>query len=104
MDVLLKDQDEESDDGYDSDLFENPEKASEFKCPICTCIAKDPVETEPCGHLYCRGCLQTHLKVKSLSDLNAATETQICPSCRTPIQETSRSVRPSPITKYLHPI
>ena len=33
-------EEEESDDGYDSDLFENPEKAAEFKCPICTCICK----------------------------------------------------------------
>eukprot|EP01084_Bolivina_argentea_P303135 523300_1 len=81
---------EESDDGYDSDLFENPEKAAEFKCPICTCIAKDPIETEPCGHLYCKGCLQSHLNVNSVSDLNNDTPSY-CPSCREPIQETSRS-------------
>eukprot|EP01084_Bolivina_argentea_P221238 374752_1 len=85
---------EESDDGYDSDLFINPEKASEFKCPICTCICKDPIETEPCGHLYCRGCLKLHLNVNSMSDINTNEnnkEAALCPSCREPIQNTSRS-------------
>ena len=30
----------ESDGGYDSELFDDRDKAAEFKCPICTCIAK----------------------------------------------------------------
>lgn len=84
---------EESDDGYDSDLFLNAEKAAEFKCAICTCICKDPVETTPCGHLYCRGCLQSHLNINSVSDLNKKQEEELscCPSCRAAIEETSSS-------------
>ena len=30
------------------------------ECPICLLAMRDPVQTE-CGHLFCRGCLETAL-------------------------------------------
>eukprot|EP01080_Neovahlkampfia_damariscottae_P001147 gene1147-10661_t len=51
--------------------FDNLEK--ELRCAICLEIWKDPC-TPPCGHIFCKECLELALKSKRL-----------CPLCKIPI-------------------
>ena len=43
------------DEEYDFEFVE--ELKDEYKCPVCLCAMKNPVQTKSCGHRYCRGCL-----------------------------------------------
>ncbi|KAK0716491.1 PUA-like domain-containing protein [Apiosordaria backusii] len=47
----------------------------EFNCPICFELFYEPVTT-PCGHTYCRPCLQT---------ITGISEDCFCPVCRQPL-------------------
>jgi TNF receptor-associated factor 4 len=59
--------------GYDYSFVDN-EKSSEYTCPICALVLRDPVQTS-CGHLFCSSCLA---KLKN-RNRNGFT----CPTCRT---------------------
>ncbi|ETO36808.1 tumor necrosis factor receptor-associated factor 6-like protein [Reticulomyxa filosa] len=69
--------------GYDSEDFveEDHDKASKFRCAICTCIAREPTETQPCGHLFCKDCLSSYLSHNQ----------SVCPNCRSEIQSKNAS-------------
>ena len=55
-------------------------------------ICRDPVETEPCGHLFCKACIELHLGVESISNINNVDLTdKCCPTCRSGIESTSQS-------------
>lgn len=53
------------------DRFVNSTGADEYRCPICTEISLNLVETNPCGHLFCEECLAVHLQKR-----------HNCPTCR----------------------
>ena len=40
--------------------FEAARFVTQHECPVCLSAMRDPVQTE-CGHLFCRGCLETAL-------------------------------------------
>lgn len=52
---------------------------SKTECPLCVDIFDDPVMTT-CGHLFCRGCLETHLSQ------HREIEGAPCPVCAKPVQ------------------
>jgi len=47
------------------------EPSDGLKCLICLEVAKDPVQHETCGRLYCEECIERYGK------------DQPCPNCRT---------------------
>ena len=47
------------------------EPDDELKCLICLDVARDPLQHEECGKLFCRECLEKHGKKKP------------CPNCKT---------------------
>ncbi|XP_015193294.2 tripartite motif-containing protein 16-like protein isoform X1 [Lepisosteus oculatus] len=47
----------------------------QFSCSVCLELLRDPV-TIPCGHSYCRGCIERHW------DGGAAAGVYSCPQCR----------------------
>ena len=46
------------------------EPDDELKCLICLEVARDPLQHEACGKLFCKDCLEKHGKDKP------------CPNCR----------------------
>nr|XP_015195293.1 PREDICTED: tripartite motif-containing protein 52-like isoform X2 [Lepisosteus oculatus] len=48
----------------------------ELQCPVCLGLFSDPV-TLPCGHTFCRGCLESYLATD--------VPVHLCPECRAPI-------------------
>ena len=42
--------------GHDNNFLETP--PDEFTCLIFHCVAKDPLQTQCCGKLYCKSCLE----------------------------------------------
>ena len=67
---LINDSANQLDDEYSEDF----EVEDEFNCVICLDLMYQPVTT-PCGHTYCKQCLQDALEVKPE-----------CITCREPIQ------------------
>ncbi|XP_042308822.1 LOW QUALITY PROTEIN: E3 ubiquitin/ISG15 ligase TRIM25-like [Sceloporus undulatus] len=51
--------------------------SEELECPICLSLLRSPVTT-PCGHNFCRGCLQALWQASSSPSLLS------CPQCRSP--------------------
>lgn len=56
--------------GWDSCLFVDVERATDFQCGICQEVVRDAVQLQ-CGHLFCDLCIQRAFKYKLQ-----------CPSCR----------------------
>ena len=71
----------------DLDLFEDKKLVSEYLCPLCQGVYFNPV-SDPCGHLFCRNCLNLSL------ENNGAIKT--CPILKTnfPFNEEERIIRP----------
>ncbi len=46
----------ESVGGYDADFVE--ELDDDFRCVVCLDAMKDPYQIVPCGHRFCRSCLE----------------------------------------------
>ena len=40
--------------GYDADFATSV--PSEYECPICTLVFRDPIQIEECGHRFCQSC------------------------------------------------
>ncbi|XP_070702090.1 zinc-binding protein A33 [Pempheris klunzingeri] len=57
--------------------------ALELTCPICLQLFSEPVSL-PCGHLYCRGCLQT---------MGEGLDQHNCPECQAEYQGTKDLVK-----------
>ena len=55
--------------GYDCDFVEAP--PDELLCLICTFVAREPMQMDCCGKVYCKACL-TELNKRSYK----------CPQCR----------------------
>ena len=55
--------------GHDKNFLEAP--PDELTCLICHCVARDPLQTQCCGKLYCKSCLERLRQ-------NEGT----CPTCR----------------------
>ena len=65
---------QQGDDGVDDDDDE--------PCPVCWNDIKDEVHTLPCGHEFCKGCIQDVKKHAQTRCIIAS-----CPVCRGPIQQ-----------------
>ena len=61
----------------DEDLFVDV-LPDHLKCPICLCVLQSPFQT-PCGHRFCRDCIQPVLKTRN----------NVCPKDRTVIDATN---------------
>ena len=46
------------------------EPDAELKCAICLCVAKDPLQHQECGKLFCKECIEKH------------GEDEPCPHCK----------------------
>ena len=57
--------------GYDCDFLEPPPDA--LLCLICTFVAREPMQMDCCGKLYCKHCLNEHSKLS---------QQFTCPHCR----------------------
>ena len=55
--------------GYDCDFLEPPPDA--LLCLICTFVAREPMQMDCCGRVYCKHCLTENRK-----------RSVICPQCR----------------------
>ena len=55
--------------GYDCDFLEPPPDA--LLCLICTFVAREPMQMDCCGRVYCNECLTENKKYSSQ-----------CPQCR----------------------
>ena len=55
--------------GHDKNYLETP--PDDLTCLICHSVARDPLQTQCCGKLYCKSCLERHSQ-------NEGT----CPTCR----------------------
>ena len=44
--------------GYDVEFVSKP--AYDFSCAICLSTMKNPVQTIPCSHQFCEGCITRH--------------------------------------------
>lgn len=61
-------------------VFLRPREAKNYQCAIClTDVAKDPMETDPCGHIFCRNCWMQLKEHNPHAQIN-------CPCCRTRIK------------------
>jgi len=68
--------------GRDSNMFLNDVDTS-LLCPICLGVLTDPQDT-PCGHTFCKGCIQLHLQ-----------KAAVCPLDQSPIS--MKDLRRSPV-------
>jgi len=45
--------------GYDVDFVENIcTNAEDIKCAICLLILREPLQANPCGHRFCKSCIE----------------------------------------------
>ncbi|KAM7219409.1 hypothetical protein V8F06_005143 [Rhypophila decipiens] len=56
-------------------------------CPICLEVFVDPVETRPCEHYFCDGCLKHYCRTPTVRHCNFNFS---CPECRGPIKAVLR--------------
>ncbi|XP_067052169.1 TNF receptor-associated factor 4-like isoform X2 [Acropora muricata] len=61
--------------GYDDEFVDEVE--DELTCPICHSPLKEAVQTRPCGHRFCRICIEYHITSKE-----TAGQPIYCPICR----------------------
>eukprot|EP01112_Ceratiomyxa_fruticulosa_P014623 TRINITY_DN4205_c0_g1_i1.p1 TRINITY_DN4205_c0_g1~~TRINITY_DN4205_c0_g1_i1.p1 ORF type:complete len:409 (+),score=58.48 TRINITY_DN4205_c0_g1_i1:129-1355(+) len=74
--------------GRDTGLFVQNEIDQDFLCSICLNVIVDPQDT-PCGHTYCKKCIQEALKK------SGSKEQRSCAECRTPL--TTKDLKPSSV-------
>jgi hypothetical protein len=60
---------------FDPDLFVEIHalRALDLVCPVCRFLCRQVVETEQCGHFFCKGCISQAF----------VTKPNVCPTCRT---------------------
>jgi hypothetical protein len=60
---------------FDPDLFVEIHalQALDLVCPVCRFLCRQVVETEQCGHFFCKGCISQAF----------VTKPNVCPTCRT---------------------
>ncbi|XP_067054385.1 TNF receptor-associated factor 4-like [Acropora muricata] len=61
--------------GYDDEFVDKVE--DDLICPICHLPLKEAVQTRPCGHRFCRICMEYHI-----TSQETAGEPICCPNCR----------------------
>ena len=44
--------------GYDVEFVDERVKEDDIECVICRLILRDPVQTQKCGHRFCKICIQ----------------------------------------------
>ncbi|XP_067052173.1 TNF receptor-associated factor 4-like isoform X2 [Acropora muricata] len=62
--------------GYNDEFVEEIE--DDWVCPICTLPLKEAVQTRPCGHRFCKACIESHFARQE-----EVKQQLTCPGCRT---------------------
>ena len=75
--------------GFEDERFQHP-VGHTFHCGICLNVLKDPVMCGQNEHLFCRGCVTTHLMYS-----------ETCPSCIQPLTVESLREAPRTVTNLL---
>ena len=69
--------------GYYLHRVEGISEDSQLICQVCNKVAKEPIEMESCGHLFCMACIKTVLAVSNHNSKNPHwTQRANCPICR----------------------
>ncbi|CAB4289348.1 unnamed protein product [Prunus armeniaca] len=84
-----QDHDHEYDEIHGPEPLSPPRCAAHFDCKLCSKMATEPVVT-PCGHLYCRDCLDKWL--------HFFTSHMECPVCHSKVFDSSIvPIKPTPV-------
>ena len=67
--------------GYPIENVEGLSDYSDIICGICHLLPRNPIETFPCYHLFCKACIQQATGLVNIDQLRAK-----CPMCRSAIQ------------------
>ena len=63
--------------GYDVEFISAV--PSDYICPICQLVCRDPVQTTECGHRFCESCLEPILRFGRLSRISSILVHQMFP-------------------------
>ncbi|XP_015767410.1 PREDICTED: TNF receptor-associated factor 4-like [Acropora digitifera] len=66
--------------GYNDEFVEEIE--DDWVCPICTLPLKEAVQTRPCGHRFCKACIESHFARQE-----EVKQQLTCPGCRTDLNK-----------------
>ena len=56
--------------------------ADEYRCAICLCVPRRPVELRTCGHVHCDECLRKHIAHSRAVEHRPWLSVFRCPTCR----------------------